>query len=122
MDYLEGDPFSPLSLHGYLYARNEPVSAKDPSGLATVVEEEEAVEIQITLQSLALPLLGLACTITYALPIGLEQAGIDFPQKGPCTPKKRRAICSLSLHSVPERRPDSQGWILEAVTRCSPRC
>jgi RHS repeat-associated protein len=41
MDTFEGDFGSPLSLHKYLYAEAEPVLGSDPSGNATLLEEEE---------------------------------------------------------------------------------
>jgi len=44
MDTIDGDPGSPSSLHKYLYAAADPVLGTDPSGNATLVEEEEVAE------------------------------------------------------------------------------
>ena len=61
IDTYEGDPESPISLHGYLYASANPVNHIDPSGNKSIQEEEEAEADQTILGTTAV--LGVASLI-----------------------------------------------------------
>jgi RHS repeat-associated protein len=66
IDSKEGRDDEPLSLHKFLYAENEPVNRIDPSGNATILEEEEkeaiaeTIDVAPVLQGAAILLLFVA--------------------------------------------------------------
>jgi RHS repeat-associated protein len=52
MDPAAGDPQSPLSLHRYLYANDNPVNFVDPTGRFTLIEVNVSLSIQSTIRSI----------------------------------------------------------------------
>ena len=52
MDPQRGDPQSPISLHRYLYANNNPVNFVDPTGKFTLIEISITISINSSLQSI----------------------------------------------------------------------
>ena len=54
LDPFRGDPFTPVTLHVYLYAGANPVNQVDPSGLMSIGEMGAAMQISVQLQVTAL--------------------------------------------------------------------
>ena len=71
-DPQDGKPWDPKTLHKYLYTGGDPANSKDPTGMASVLEEG-AIDHDFILETLP-TVIEYACTVEFAWAFTAELA------------------------------------------------
>src|SRR5262249_53706238 len=96
-----GVPFDPLTLHHYLYTRNDPVNRIDPSGRVTLVEVATALSIRVTL-------LQIVALHAFDIALGANSALVLIELDKPAFAARTKAINVISETSDPQLIRDAE--------------